>query len=102
MRRLAVLVADEGAAFMWDGFLETFTAAAQQLRGEAFFLYADDDAPRIAPLLRTAGVGHGGGPVVGVSGMGGGGEPQVLSAEQITVEAIEAALMGSGGKKDEL
>ena len=30
------------------------------------------------------------------------GEPQVLAAEQITVEAIEAALMGSGGKKDEL
>jgi|MDSY01.2.fsa_nt_gb thiol-disulfide isomerase/thioredoxin len=102
MRRLAVLVADEGDAFMWDGFLETFTAAAQQLRGEAFFLYADDDEPRIAPLLRTAGVGHGGGPVVVVIGMGGGGEPQVLSAEQITVEAIEAALMGSGGKKDEL
>ena len=58
MRRLAVLAADEGDAFMWDGFLETFTAAAQQLRGEAFFLYADDDELRIAPLLRTAGVGH--------------------------------------------
>lgn len=109
MSDIALLVADEdGDPFMFEGFLDAFKEAAAKLRGRAFFLYADDDEPRIMPLLRRANAPAGEPVVVIMSMVAGGDPPKVLLADRISVQGITAAFdVGSNNAataegKDEL
>lgn len=100
-----VLVADEDD-FMFGDFMAALEATAETHRGQAVFLFADDEEPRIAPLLRNAKVTAL--PAVVAMSMQGAFPMIAVSAREITPEGLSGifanidAHLEEAATKDEL